>query len=101
MTLEQSTRVGSTMKMLLRLDEAGVKKTKMGVAFCTIAGMPGIDGECIARVCGTKKRTGFANADKLVDLGLVEKRPIFKFETVRGRRRAGFYLTQKGLNLIK
>lgn len=101
MTAEQSTQMGGSMKMLMSLNEVGVKKTKMSIAFLAIAGMPGINGECIARVCGTQKRTGFANADKLVDLGLVEKRPIFKFETVRGRRVTGFHLTQKGLNLIK
>ena len=100
MTTEQSTRMGGTMKMLMAFDQAGIKKTKMSIAFLTIAGMPGINGACIARICGTKKRTGFAYGDSLSELGLVEKHSIPKSEIIKGRRETGFHLTKEGADLI-
>ena len=100
MDTEQSNLMGKVMGVLMTLDKSGVKKTKMGVTFLAIAGMPGIDGKCIARICGTKKRTGFAYADSLVDLGLAEKHSIPKSEVIRGRRVTGFHLTKKGAELL-
>jgi len=100
MSEEKSLKLGNILKLLLRLDGEKVSSTKMIIALLAIAGMPGINSEGLARVCGTNKRGGFTFASILVKKGLVQIIDIPKTEIVRGRRVAGFHLTELGESLI-
>ena len=101
MEKEKELKYGSILQLLIQLDCEKITTTKLMMAFLAIAGMPGIDGQGLSQICGTNYPRGYAFGSILVKRGLVQAIDIPKAGAVRGRRRAGFHLTEKGESLIK